>query len=215
MRTEKLNWVYACVEPSDRTRAVRLYGLLEFDEEAKLIQERTGPDYILLKGLSIEETDAIKGKVIEILQGNLEKTAGLKLEADYGKIVLMRKSEFEKVARKGGSMYYQDVDRHKYIKRPITIYFSPFRSASTGKVRSKHILVIDADGKVARDWSDPSGWIVGWTERPLTNPSADRMIKEFLAENGIPMSKRDRAYRLNPQGMKNKLVQFQVSEDIA
>lgn len=192
---------------------MRLHGILEFDEKAKLIQERTGPGYDLLKGLTMEDPDAIKSKIVEILQGNLEETAGLKLEPDYTKFVIMGRQEFEKVARKAGSMYYQDVDRHKDIKRPITVYFSPFRSASTGKVRSKHILVIDADGKVADDWSDPSGWIVGWTDKPLTNLNALSMVREFLAENGISMSKRDRAYRLNPQAMRNKLVQFQIPEE--
>ncbi len=190
-----------------------MHGILEFDEKAKLIQERTGPGYDLLKGLTMEDPDAIKSKIVEILQGNLEETAGLKLEPDYTKFVIMGRQEFEKVARKAGSMYYQDVDRHKDIKRPITVYFSPFRSASTGKVRSKHILVIDADGKVADDWSDPSGWIVGWTDKPLTNLNALSMVREFLAENGISMSKRDRAYRLNPQAMRNKLVQFQIPEE--
>ena len=134
-------------------------------------------------------------------------------EIDQEKILLVGKDTIEKVANKSGSIYYEQLNRYRNVSRPITVYFSPFRSASTGKVRSKHILVIDADGKVAEDWTDPSGWVVGYTDKPLTNPNALRLVKEFVTENGIPMSRKDRAYLLNPQAMKNKLAQFQVPED--
>jgi len=157
-------------------------------------------------------SDAVKDMVLKIVQGDLEETAGLRYDIPPERILLVDQVTYEKVARKSGSLYYREEDRFKNLRRPLTIYFSPFRSASTGKVKSKHILVIDADGKVAEDWSAPSGWVVGYTAKPLTNPNSLRLVKQFLSEHGIPVTKKDRAHRLKPQAMKTKLAQFQVQD---
>jgi hypothetical protein len=215
LRIQKLGWIYASVERKGRSPDLLCHGILVFGEDGKLLQDWTGPSFRLKNTGGVTEPVQTKEKVFGFIQGDSDEEVRTKYEIDREKIFLVGKDTLQKVGLRSGSIYYEQVRRYLGARKPLAVYFSPFRSGSTGKVRSKHILVIDADAKVVEDWSDPSGWVVGWTEKPLSNTNALRMVKEFLAENGIPMSKRDRAYRLNPQGMKNKLVQFQVSEDIA
>ena len=59
---------------------------------------------------------------------------------------------------------------------------------------------------------DPRGWVIGFVDKPLTNPRALKLAREFLASNGLSLEKKDRIYRLNPQSMRNKLNQLAVNE---
>ncbi len=213
LRVEKLGWIYVGVEIDSRKSKAKSYGILAYDRSGKVEEELIDAKPVIWSlDPNIDLSLQVKVLALKEIQANLEETAGLKYEIGYDHILLLDKEEFEKIARKSGSMYYQGVDRYKDVRRPLTAYFSPFMSASTGKVRSKRVLVVDIDGKVVYDDEDRRGVVVGYIDEPLTNPRALKLLKEYLASNGLSLSGKDRAYRLNPQSMKNKLRQFGVKE---
>jgi len=75
---EEYNWVYAGIEPSNHGNAVRLYGILKFDEKGKLITEwswsLTG--YTLLRGLVVDDSDAVKGRIVQEMRFSTEPVEG-------------------------------------------------------------------------------------------------------------------------------------------
>lgn len=209
MKTQKLGQVVAGVSVSPKTGKVKCFGILSFNVDGNFLgAESVAPFIGTLEDQ--EDTRRLKDIVVDLL--NREPSFGLKYEVDYDKIFLLDKKTFESFAMKHDQLHADDVQRNRQARHPLTIYFSPFRSASTGKVRSKHFLVIDVDGKVVEDWADPRGWTIGFTDKRLTNPRSLKMAREFIASHGLRLEKGDRVIRLNPQGMRNKLNQFAVKD---
>ena|GEM_PF-3374460 len=212
-RTDELNWVYAGVESSNRTNAVRLYGILKFNEKGKLTTEWGWglPGYTLLRGLSMDDPDGVKRRIVQEMYFNRKED--VEAGVDYSKIALMDKGTYEEAAMKASSLSYEELTRYDGIKRPITVYFLPLSGDIDHKVRTDRILVVDANGEVVVNWSQAYGWIFGWTRRFQKNRNEAKMMKDYLAECGIRLSSKDRVYRLDPKAMRDKLVQFQVTEE--
>ena len=218
MLTRKLGWIYVGVRIDRKARKATVYGILVFNEKGKLTQEITGkPVKWDIPNPTNRIEDQIKELVVREIQGDLEETAGIKYEIEPSKILLVSKNTFEKVARKAGSLYYEEVNRHKDIKRPLTVFFSPFRSYRSPAVKSKHVLVVDVEGRVVEHWEDPGGWTIGYLEdreKKLTTRETKKILREFLYGHGLELKKGDRIYRLPARAMENKLRQFGIeSED--
>jgi hypothetical protein len=215
----RLGWVYAAVRINRKAGRVTSYGILVFDEDGKLSGELIGKDTYKIAPSKKGIEDQVKKIIMQEIQGDLEETAGVRYEIDPNRIILVGKKRFEKIAKKAGSLYYEDVERYRNVKRPLTVFFSPFRSYRSPAVKSKHILVVDVEGRVVEHWEDPGGWTIGYLEdreKRLTTREAKKILKEFLYGHGLELKKGDRIYRLPPRAMENKLRQFGIeSEDSA
>jgi len=210
---EENNWVYAGVEPSNRGNAVRLYGILKFDEKGKLITEWSWSitGYTLLRSLVLDDSDAVKRRIVQEMRFN---TKPVEPGIDFTKIVLLDKDTFEEFARKAGSKYYIDLNRYSVIKRPLTIYFLPLTWDIDRKIRTERIVVVDANGDIVLNWTDSYGWIVGWSRRSIGRRKEARIVKEYLSSCAIQISNNDRFHSLDPQSIKDKIDQFPVSEEL-
>lgn len=208
MRVRRLTQVYAGVKVDHKSGKVRAFGYLAFSDNGAL--ESSYGDAFIGKLENPDDVEELKRMILKLVEG--EPNSGRRYEIDFDKIFLLDKKTFEKMAMKSDRLYAADAEHWRNVRRPLTVYFSPYRSASTGKVRSKHFLVVDIDGKVVDDWTDPRGWVIGFVDKPLTNPRALKLAREFLASNGLSLEKKDRIYRLNPQSMRNKLNQLAVNE---
>jgi len=82
------------------------------------------------------------------------------------------------------------------VKRSLTIYFFPFKKVPEGGITSKRILVINARGKVTREWKKPNIPV----EKPMGKVRMEQntfgLLKEFLSHEGIDVTQEDRIYRL-------------------
>jgi hypothetical protein len=214
----RLGWVYAAVRINRKAGRVTSYGILVFDEDGKLSGELIGKDTYKIAPSKKGIEDQVKKIIMQEIQGDLEETAGVRYEIDPNRIILVGKKTFEKIAKKAGSLYYEDVERYRNVKRPLTVFFSPFRSYRSPAVKSKHVLVVDVEGRVVEHWEDPGGWTIGYLEdreKRLTTREAKKILKEFLYGHGLELKKGDRIYRLPPRAMENKLRQFGIeSEDV-
>jgi len=213
----RLGWVYAAVRINRKAGRVTSYGILVFDEDGKLSGELIGKDTYKIAPSKKGIEDQVKKIIMQEIQGDLEETAGVRYEIDPNRIILVGKKTFEKIAKKAGSLYYEDVERYRNVKRPLTVFFSPFRSYRSPAVKSKHVLVVDVEGRVVEHWEDPGGWTIGYLEdreKRLTTREAKKILREFLYGHGLELKKGDRIYRLSPRAMENKLRQFGIeSED--
>jgi hypothetical protein len=73
--------------------------------------------------------------------------------------------------------------------------------------------MIDANGKVYNDWSDPiGGRTLGWVQNGWGKSKAFKLMREFLGADGIELTTVDRIYWLNQRGMRNKLSQLGINE---
>jgi hypothetical protein len=214
----RLGWVYAAVRINRKAGRVTSYGILVFDEDGKLSGELIGKDTYKIAPSKKGIEDQVKKIIMQEIQGDLEETAGVRYEIDPNRIILVGKKTFEKIAKKAGSLYYEDVERYRNVKRPLTVFFSPFRSYRSPAVKSKHVLVVDVEGRVVEHWEDPGGWTIGYLEdreKRLTTREAKKILKEFLYGHGLELKSGDRIYRLPPRAMENKLRQFGIeSEDL-
>ena len=214
---EKLGWVYAAVRVNRKAGKVTSYGILVFDQNGELTEELIGKDTYDIPNPKGDIEGQIKKIIMQEIQGDLEETAGVRYEIDPNRIILVGKKTFEKIAKKAGSLYYEDVERYRNVKRPLTVFFSPFRSYRSPAVKSKHVLVVDVEGRVVEHWEDPGGWTIGYLEdreKKLTTREAKKILREFLYGHGLELKKGDRIYRLPPRAMENKLRQFGIeSED--
>jgi hypothetical protein len=214
----RLGWVYAAVRINRKAGRVTSYGILVFDEDGKLSGELIGKDTYKIAPSKKGIEDQVKKIIMQEIQGDLEETAGVRYEIDPNRIILVGKKTFEKIAKKAGSLYYEDVERYRNVKRPLTVFFSPFRSYRSPAVKSKHVLVVDVEGRVVEHWEDPGGWTIGYLEdreKRLTTREAKKILREFLYGHGLELKRGDRIYRLPPRAMKNKLRQFGIeSEDL-
>ena len=98
LETRRLSGIYAAVHRAPDRKAVVCTGILTFNQKGRLLTEFTGGE--LTWTTSRQREVEIKTKVKQYIQGDLEKTAGVRYAVSNDKIFLVDKQTYRRVLKK-------------------------------------------------------------------------------------------------------------------
>ena len=103
METRRFSGIYAAIRRTPDGKSVLCTGILTFNREGRLSGEFTGGE--LVWTASRQRDAEIKSRVKKYIQGDLEKTAGVKYFVGNDKIFLVDKKVYNKVLKKAKLSY--------------------------------------------------------------------------------------------------------------
>ena len=98
METRRLSGIYAAVRRASDKKTVLCAGILTFNQRGRLLTEFTGGE--LTWTTSRQRDVEIKTRVKQYIQGDLEKTAGVRYAVSNDKIFLVDKQTYRRVLKK-------------------------------------------------------------------------------------------------------------------
>ena len=98
LETRRLSGIYAAVRRAPDKKTVLCTGILTFNQRGRLLTEFTGGE--LTWTTSRQRDVEIKTRVKQYIQGDLEKTAGVRYAVSNDKIFLVDKQTYRRVLKK-------------------------------------------------------------------------------------------------------------------